>query len=93
LTHSHASWSIAQGVNVLALSRRLGHARPSITLDVYSHLFPGGDGEIADALDGLRAATLDEVEDATIAAIPSASVPPTFPEPGEAVATDGQREG
>ena len=60
LRHSHASWSIAQGMNVLALSRRLGHAKPSITLDTYSHLWPGGDGEIADALDRLHAATADE---------------------------------
>lgn len=37
--HTHASQLIASGMDVLTISRRLGHGSPSITLDVYSHLF------------------------------------------------------
>jgi integrase len=39
LRHTHASQLIASGMDVLTISRRLGHGSPSITLDVYSHLF------------------------------------------------------
>ncbi|MEO7775031.1 MAG: site-specific integrase [Steroidobacteraceae bacterium] len=37
--HRHASLLIAAGADVVAVSRRLGHANPSITLTVYSHVF------------------------------------------------------
>jgi len=29
------------GIPGIVVSRRLGHAKPSITLDIYSHLLPG----------------------------------------------------
>jgi len=35
------------------LSRRLGHARPSITLDVYGHLIPSKQRIVADLIDEL----------------------------------------
>ena len=38
LRHTHASSLIAAGVDVLTISRRLGHASPTITLGVYGHL-------------------------------------------------------
>lgn len=34
-----ASIAVGAGANVLVLSRMLGHAKPSMTLDVYSDLF------------------------------------------------------
>jgi integrase len=37
LRHYSGSQLIAAGVDVLTVSRRLGHARPSITTDVYGH--------------------------------------------------------
>jgi integrase len=37
LRHFSGSQLIAAGVDVLTVSRRLGHARPSITTDVYGH--------------------------------------------------------
>jgi integrase len=37
--HTFASLLIAQGANVVFLSRQLGHANPNITLSVYAHLF------------------------------------------------------
>jgi integrase len=41
--HSHASMLIKAGVDILTISRRLGHANPSITLNVYGHLIEGAD--------------------------------------------------
>jgi integrase len=38
LRHTAASLMLNSGVPVLAVSKRLGHAKPSITLDVYGHL-------------------------------------------------------
>ena len=37
LRHSMATVSIANGADVVSVSRKLGHANPSITLNVYSH--------------------------------------------------------
>lgn len=38
--HTGASLLISAGVNILVVSRRLGHKDPSMTLRVYSHLMP-----------------------------------------------------
>lgn len=35
--HTHASWLIAAGADIVAVSRRLGHADAAVTLRVYSH--------------------------------------------------------
>ena len=43
LRHTHASTLIASGLDVLTISRRLGHGSPSITLNVYGHLFKPDD--------------------------------------------------
>jgi integrase len=39
LRHTYGSHLIRQGLDVVRISRQLGHARPSITLDVYAHEF------------------------------------------------------
>lgn len=39
LRHTFASLLIAQGADVVAVSRQLGHASPDITLKIYAHLF------------------------------------------------------
>ena len=39
LRHSHASALIAAGVDIVTVSRRLGHGSPAITLTVYAHAF------------------------------------------------------
>jgi integrase len=39
LRHSHASALIAAGLDIVSVSRRLGHANPQITLRVYAHAF------------------------------------------------------
>jgi len=43
LRHTHASVLIASGLDVLTISRRLGHGSPAITLTVYGHLFKTDD--------------------------------------------------
>jgi integrase len=37
--HTHASLLIGSGLDVVAVSRRLGHSTPATTLRVYAHLF------------------------------------------------------
>jgi integrase len=39
LRHCFASLLIAQGLNVVFVSRQMGHASPAVTLKVYAHLF------------------------------------------------------
>jgi integrase len=51
LRHSHASAQIAAGLDVVAVSRRLGHASPALTLNVYSHLFENSNDRAAAAID------------------------------------------
>jgi integrase len=50
LRHTHASMLIAAGVDVVTVSKRLGHANPSITLGVYAHLFERDDAAAAAAI-------------------------------------------
>ena len=38
LRHTHASMLIRAGVDILTISRRLGHSKAAITLDTYGHL-------------------------------------------------------
>ena len=51
LRHAHASALIAAGLDVVAISRRLGHGSPAITLALYAHQFGGRDEEAARAMD------------------------------------------
>ena len=43
LRHSHASWLIGNGMNMVAVSKRLGHASVEQTLQTYTHLIPDAD--------------------------------------------------
>ena len=47
LRHTSASMLIAGGADVITVSRRLGHASPTITLGVYGHLFSNTDDRTA----------------------------------------------
>jgi hypothetical protein len=38
-------------MDVLTISRRLGHGSPTITLDIYSHLFGNTDDRAADVIE------------------------------------------
>ena len=55
LRHTHASSLIAAGVDILTISRRLGHANPKITLDVYGHLYGNTDDKAAQAVEAMFA--------------------------------------
>src|SRR6516165_10276571 len=50
LRHTHASQLIDAGVDIVTISKRLGHSKPDITLRVYAHLFRKGDGKAAEAI-------------------------------------------
>ena len=45
LRHFHASALIADNIDILKISRRLGHAHPSMTLNVYGHLYKNDDDD------------------------------------------------
>jgi integrase len=51
LRHTHAAWLIAQGEHPKVISERLGHSSITVTFDVYGHLMPGMDEEVAERLD------------------------------------------
>ena len=53
LRHTGASLLLNNGIPVIIVSRRLGHARPSITLDVYGHLIPEKQKEVTILMDQL----------------------------------------
>jgi integrase len=53
LRHSAASLLLNHDVPVIVTSRRLGHARTSITMDVYGHLITSMQAEAAELIDEL----------------------------------------
>ena len=53
LRHTAASLMLNSDIPVIVVSRRLGHSRPSITLDIYGHLIPGRQEEVAELMDEL----------------------------------------
>lgn len=55
LRHSAATQWLRHGVDVFSVSRRLGHASASFTMDVYAHLLRGQQRQAAEALDYLLA--------------------------------------
>lgn len=46
--HTHASILISNNVDVVKVSKRLGHANAKITLETYAHLVPNEDNDLAD---------------------------------------------
>lgn len=55
LRHTAASLMLSKGVPIFIVSKILGHARPSITSDIYGHLVPGSMDGIGDMMDELIA--------------------------------------
>ncbi len=53
LRHTAASLMLNNGIPILIASKRLGHAKPSITLDVYGHLIQNYQEEAAALMDEL----------------------------------------
>jgi integrase len=55
LRHTHASQLIDAGVDIVTISKRLGHAKPDITLRIYAHLFRKDDSKAAAAINAALA--------------------------------------
>jgi integrase len=72
LRHTAASLMLNNGIPVLIVSKRLGHAKPSITLDVYGHMIPSKQEEAAELMDELL--TPLEAQNCTIFAPNSADL-------------------
>lgn len=53
LRHTHATQLLANSVPILEVSKRLGHSKPSITLDLYGHSIPGYDNQIPAKVDNI----------------------------------------
>jgi integrase len=53
LRHTTASLMLNHGIQVIVVSCRLGHAMPSITLDVFGHLLPSMQSGVAELIDDL----------------------------------------
>lgn len=50
LRHSHASFLINHNVNIVLISKRLGHKDTSTTLDIYSHFYPTSETNLIDIM-------------------------------------------
>lgn len=55
LRHTAASLLLNHGVPIIVVSRMLGHSKPSVTLDIYAHLYQESQGEAAELMDKLVA--------------------------------------
>lgn len=55
LRHSHASWLLAAGLDLLTVQRRLGHESITTSADRYGHLMPAQQLAAAKVLDGVVA--------------------------------------
>jgi integrase len=51
LRHTHVSALIAAGLDVIAISRRIGHSSPTVTLNTYGHPFLNTDAAAANAIE------------------------------------------
>ena len=50
--HSYASYLIAAGANAKAIAAFMGHSSITVTFDLYGHLMPGTEAEVASMLSG-----------------------------------------
>lgn len=55
LRHTNASHLVASGVDFETIARRLGHSKPSFTLDIYGHALPENDEKASEKLEQIFA--------------------------------------
>jgi integrase len=60
LRHTHVSQLIASGLDVVTVSRRIGHSSPTVTLAVYAHLFGNPDERAAATVETALAGLLTD---------------------------------
>ncbi|WP_419776321.1 tyrosine-type recombinase/integrase [Oceanobacillus profundus] len=51
LRHSHASILLSGGVDLVKVAARMGHTSPKKTLEIYAHLVPNNDYDVADVFE------------------------------------------
>ncbi len=64
LRHFHATVLLQSGTNPVVVSKRLGHANVSITLNIYGHVLPGWQKEAAAAFAGAMEEAAPDADDA-----------------------------
>jgi integrase len=67
LRHFYASVLIAAGESVKTVQKRMGHAKPSITLDTYSHLWPEAEDTSRAAVEAIFGQSARNVPSAPVA--------------------------
>jgi integrase len=55
LRHTHASLLLREGQSLRAVSQRLGHSNPALTLKVYAHCLLSDDAQLAEGLNRMMA--------------------------------------
>jgi integrase len=60
LRHFAATSMLGAGIPVHVVAGRLGHARPTTTLNIYSHFIESGDRAAAEAMSGIIDRKVDE---------------------------------
>ncbi|MBV6713981.1 tyrosine-type recombinase/integrase [Paenibacillus chitinolyticus] len=53
MRHTHATMLIEQNIHVKLISERLGHSKIGVTLDIYSHVSPSMQREVADRINAI----------------------------------------
>lgn len=53
LRHTSASLLISSGVDIVTVSKRLGHSKPSVTTDIYAHSLRKADTDAAEKFDDM----------------------------------------
>ncbi|HXH05385.1 MAG TPA: site-specific integrase [Vicinamibacterales bacterium] len=62
LRHAHASFMLAVGAPMKAISERLGHSSITVTADIYAHVEPRMDRELVERLEAALAAAREKWE-------------------------------
>ena len=53
LRHTGATLLLSQNTDIETVSRRLGHSKASVTLDIYGHALPENDRQASDTLEAM----------------------------------------